>query len=81
MRRRSGCVRRCRSRSGPQWVYYAYLGAVKEQDGAAMSMGRIDAFLDTYFDRDLHAGRITESEAQELIDQFVMKMRIVRYVA
>jgi len=61
-----------------QWVYYAYLAAVKEQDGAAMSMGRIDAFLDTYFENDLKAGRITEEEVQELIDQFVMKMRIVR---
>ncbi|WIA11450.1 hypothetical protein OEZ85_011567 [Tetradesmus obliquus] len=66
------------SREAVQWVYYAYLAAVKEQDGAAMSMGRIDAFLDTYFEADLKAGRITEPEVQELIDQFVMKMRIVR---
>jgi hypothetical protein len=63
-----------------QWTYYAYLAAVKEQDGAAMSMGRIDAFLDTYFEKDLKAGRITEEAVQELIDQFVMKMRIVRWV-
>lgn len=64
-----------------QWTYYAYLAAVKEQDGAAMSMGRIDAFLDTYFEKDLKAGRITEEGVQELIDQFVMKMRIVRWAA
>lgn len=64
-----------------QWTYYAYLAAVKEQDGAAMSMGRIDAFLDTYFEKDLKAGRITEEAVQELIDQFVMKMRIVRCVS
>jgi len=63
---------------GLQWVYYAYLAAVREQDGAAMSMGRIDAFLDTYFEADLKAGRITEPEVQELVDQFVMKLRIVR---
>ncbi|KAI8466439.1 MAG: pyruvate-formate lyase [Monoraphidium minutum] len=66
------------SREAVQWVYFGYLAAVKEQDGAAMSMGRIDAFLDTYFERDLASGAITESQAQEMIDQFVMKMRIVR---
>lgn len=122
------------SREAVQWVYYGYLGAVREQDGAAMSMvscnsavepennsrhgeladhcqrsfcpigvrcalnarclaqsvadrcvpllckpqGRIDAFLDTYFEKDLASGAITESQAQELIDQFVQKMRIVR---
>ncbi|GFR39730.1 hypothetical protein Agub_g211 [Astrephomene gubernaculifera] len=66
------------SREAVQWLYFAYLGAVKEQDGAAMSLGRIDAFLDTYFERDLAAGTITEQEVQELIDQFVMKLRIVR---
>lgn len=68
------------SREAVQWTYHAYLAAVKEQDGAAMSMGRIDSFLDTYFEADLAAGRITEPEVQELIDQFVMKMRIVRHL-
>jgi formate C-acetyltransferase len=53
-------------------------GAVKEQDGAAMSLGRVDAFLDTYFEADLKRGAITEEGVQELIDQFVMKLRIVR---
>ncbi|KAL4438168.1 hypothetical protein ABPG77_010529 [Micractinium sp. CCAP 211/92] len=66
------------AREAVQWLYYAYLGAVKEQDGAAMSLGRVDAFLDSYIEADLRAGRISEEEAQELIDQFVMKLRIVR---
>lgn len=59
-------------------MYYAYLGAVKEQDGAAMSFGRVDSFLDVYFEKDLANGTITEQEAQEMIDQLVMKLRIVR---
>lgn len=66
------------AREAVQWVYYGYLGAVKQQDGAAMSLGRIDAFLDTYFEKDLATGVLTEEEAQEIIDQFVMKLRIVR---
>jgi formate C-acetyltransferase len=66
------------AREAVQWTYFAYLGAVKEQDGAAMSMGRVDAFFDTYIEQDLAAGRLTEPEAQELIDQFVMKLRVVR---
>ncbi|KAL4448509.1 hypothetical protein ABPG75_005728 [Micractinium tetrahymenae] len=66
------------AREAVQWLYYAYLGAVKEQDGAAMSLGRVDAFLDSYIEADLQAGKLTEEEAQELIDQFVMKLRIVR---
>ena len=61
-----------------QWVYFAYLAAVKEQNGAAMSLGRVSTFLDIYVERDLKLGIITESEAQELMDDFVMKLRIVR---
>lgn len=63
-----------------QWLYFAYLGAVKEQNGAAMSLGRTSTFLDIYIERDLAAGRITEERAQELIDDFVIKLRIVRFL-
>lgn len=63
-----------------QWTYFAYLGAVKEQNGAAMSLGRVSNFLDVYFERDLNNGIINESEAQELIDQFVIKLRMVRFL-
>lgn len=63
-----------------QWVYFAYLAAVKEQDGAAMSLGNVSSFLDIYIQRDLEEGFITESEAQELVDQFVMKLRLVRHL-
>ncbi len=63
-----------------QWLYFAYLGAVKEQNGAAMSLGRVSTFLDIYIERDLREGRITEKEAQELIDHFVIKLRIVRFL-
>ncbi|MGI0481629.1 formate C-acetyltransferase [Geminocystis sp. CENA526] len=63
-----------------QWTYFAYLGAVKEQNGAAMSLGRVSTFLDIYFERDLNNGIINESEAQELIDQFVIKLRMVRFL-
>ncbi|WP_114779533.1 formate C-acetyltransferase [Botryobacter ruber] len=63
-----------------QWVYMAYLAAVKEQDGAAMSLGNVSSFLDVYIEKDLKAGLLTESEAQELIDQFVMKLRVVRHL-
>ena len=66
------------SREAVQWLYYGYLAAVKEQDGAAMSLGRIDAFLDTYFEADLASGKYCESEIQELIDHLVIKLRIVR---
>ena len=63
-----------------QWVYFAYLAAVKENNGAAMSLGRVDAFLDIYIERDLKRGILTEKEAQELIDQFVIKLRIMRHL-
>ena len=63
-----------------QWLYFGYLAGVKEQNGAAMSLGRVSTFLDIYFERDLEAGAITEEEAQELIDQFVIKLRIVRFL-
>ncbi|MEA4975192.1 MAG: formate C-acetyltransferase [Paludibacter sp.] len=63
-----------------QWVYMAYLAAVKEQDGAAMSLGNVSSFLDIYIKRDIEAGNITEEFAQELIDQFVMKLRMVRHL-
>src|ERR671933_384515 len=63
-----------------QWLYLAYLAAVKEQNGAAMSLGRVSTFLDIYFERDLKNGTFTEAELQELIDHFVMKLRMVRFL-
>lgn len=63
-----------------QWTYFGYLGAVKEQNGAAMSLGRVSTFLDIYVERDLNNGTLNESEAQELIDHFVMKLRMVRFL-
>ncbi len=63
-----------------QWTYMAYLAAVKEQDGAAMSLGNVSTFLDVFIENDLRAGEITEEEAQEFIDQFVMKLRMVRHL-
>lgn len=68
------------SREAVQWLYFAYLGAVKEQNGAAMSLGRTSTFLDVYFQRDLVAGRITEEQVQELVDDLVIKLRIVRFL-
>lgn len=68
------------AREAVQWVYFAYLSAVKEQDGAAMSLGNVSSFLDIYFERDLKAGVLTEAEAQEIVDHFVMKLRLVRHL-
>ncbi|MCD8041595.1 MAG: formate C-acetyltransferase [Tannerellaceae bacterium] len=68
------------AREAVQFLYFAYLAAVKDQDGAAMSLGRTSTFLDIYFERDLKAGILTEQEAQELIDQFIIKLRIVRFL-
>ncbi|SFA55428.1 formate C-acetyltransferase [Paracoccus halophilus] len=63
-----------------QWLYFAYLGAIKDQNGAAMSVGRVSTFLDIYIERDVAAGKISEEEIQELIDDFVIKLRIVRFL-
>ncbi|OEE65608.1 formate C-acetyltransferase [Enterovibrio norvegicus] len=63
-----------------QWVYFGYLAAVKSQNGAAMSLGRTSTFLDVYIERDIAEGKITEVEAQEMIDHFVMKLRMVRFL-
>lgn len=62
-----------------QWLYFAYLAAIKEQNGAAMSLGRVSTFLDIYIERDLVNGELTEEEAQELVDHFVMKLRLVKF--
>lgn len=63
-----------------QWTYFAYLGAIKEQNGAAMSLGRVSSFFDIYLENDIAKGILTEEEAQELIDQFVLKLRIARHL-
>lgn len=63
-----------------QWLYFGYLGAIKEQNGAAMSLGRTSTFLDIYFERDLAEGVLTETEAQEIMDDFVMKLRMARHL-
>jgi formate C-acetyltransferase len=68
------------AREAVQWLYFGYLAAVKEQNGAAMSLGRCSTFLDVYFERDVRAGRLTETQAQEIIDDFVIKLRIVRFL-
>ena len=63
-----------------QWLYFGYLGAVKDQNGAAMSLGRTSTFLDIYFERDIKNGTLTEEEAQEIMDHFIMKLRLVRFL-
>ncbi len=63
-----------------QWLYFGYLAAIKEQNGAAMSIGRVSTFLDIYAERDLAEGRYTESEIQEIVDHFIMKLRMVRFL-
>lgn len=63
-----------------QWLYFAYLAAVKEQNGAAMSLGRVSTFLDIYAEKDLEVGRLTESGVQEIVDHFIMKLRMVRFL-
>ena len=68
------------AREAFQWLYYGYLAAVKDQNGAAMSVGRNSTFLDIYIERDFKKGILTESEAQELMDQYVMKLRIVKFM-
>lgn len=68
------------SREAVQWLYFAYLAAIKDQNGAAMSLGRTSTFLDIYFERDLRNGEITEEEVQELMDHFVMKLRMVKFL-
>jgi formate C-acetyltransferase len=68
------------TREAVQWLYFGYLAAVKEQNGAAMSLGRVSTFLDIYAENDLKSGRYTEEEIQEFVDHFVMKLRIVRFL-
>ncbi|THF78707.1 formate C-acetyltransferase [Cohnella fermenti] len=68
------------AREAVQWVYFAYLAAIKEQNGAAMSLGRVSSFLDIYIERDMSEGTLTEREAQELVDHFVMKLRLVKFL-
>ena len=63
-----------------QWLYFGYLGAIKDQNGAAMSIGRTSTFLDIYFERDLADGTLTEEQVQEIMDHFVMKLRLVRFL-
>ena len=68
------------TREAVQWTYFAYLGAIKEQNGAAMSLGRVSTFFDIYIERDLKNGTLTEEGAQEIIDDFVMKLRMARHL-
>ncbi len=66
------------AREAVQWTYFGYLAAIKEQNGAAMSLGRVSTFFDVYFERDMAEGRLTEEDAQEILDDFVMKLRMAR---
>ena len=68
------------AKEATQWLYFGYLAAIKENNGAAMSLGRTSTFLDIYFERDLNDGTLTEKEAQEIIDQFIIKLRLVRHL-
>ncbi len=68
------------AREAVQWTYFGYLAAIKQQNGAAMSAGRLSTFWDIYFERDLRDGTLTESQAQEIVDDLVIKWRIVRFV-
>ena len=68
------------AREAVQWLYFAFLAATKDQDGAAMSIGRTSTFLDIFIERDIAEGKLTESDAQELIDQFIIKLRIIRFL-
>ena len=68
------------AREAVQWTYFAYLGAIKEQNGAAMSLGRVSTFFDIYFERDIKEGKLTEEGAQEIMDDFVMKLRMARHL-
>jgi formate C-acetyltransferase len=68
------------AREAVQWLYFAYLGAIKEQNGAAMSLGRVSSFIDIYIERDLKEGTLSEQDAQEIIDHFVMKLRLVKFL-
>ena len=68
------------SKEAVQWLYFGYLAAIKDQNGAAMSLGRTSTFLDIYFERDLKSGTITEEMAQEIMDHFIMKLRLVRFL-
>ena len=68
------------AREATQWLYFGYLAGIKQQNGAAMSVGRVSTFLDIYFERDLREGTLTENQAQEIIDDFVIKLRLVRFL-